>query len=135
MKKQIPIPPNDRFPIEEARDFFAAYFFGEHHIPGEIKPFGYGWKVVLYDAELSTFDFSGLTRLVILAHDRCVRASVSTSGFKLSINIFKRQRSGGISQMHPNIETAIANIRESKYYNHGTLAEILDGPKNQDGNE
>jgi len=120
-KKKEPIPVNERFPIEEARDFFAAYFYGEHHIPGDIKPLGWGWSVTLFDNELSTFDYSGLTRLVLLAHDRCIRAGIGTAGMKLNIHIHKRKREGEMSERHPTLDQAIDVIRESNYYNHGLI--------------
>jgi len=129
-KKKTPTPPNERFPIEEAKAFFAAYFYGEHHIPSDLKHFGWGWRVILHDNELSTFDYSGLTRLVLLAHDRCIRAGIGTAGMKLTIHIHKRKREGEMSEKHPDISTAIDTIRGSNYYNHGVLE-----PKNPAENE
>ena len=64
---------------EAAVEFFGAFFLGEHHIPGEVKPWGLGWCVSC-PGTLATFDFDGLTRLVFLAHDRCVRAEVMSGG-------------------------------------------------------
>jgi hypothetical protein len=110
---------NMAFPLSEAIAFFAALFYGEHHTP-EIKPFGMGWCVMPYDRSLSTFDFNGMTRLVLLAHDRCIRAEVSMAGMKLRIAIHKRHgRDGEMSHRHPTIESAIESIRESRYYRHG----------------
>lgn len=103
--------PRD-MPEAEAREFFAAFFFGEHHIPGKLKPAGWGWSVT-YLGELASFDFDGLTRLVFLAHDRCVRVSVSSAGpRRVCIMIHPRAREGGMSQRHPTLEHAIALFRK-----------------------
>ena len=65
---------------EQAIDFFAELFGGEHHIPRSwVKEFGLGWAVI-YDGDFATFDAGMLTRLVFLAHDRCIRAEVSRAG-------------------------------------------------------
>ena len=64
-------------------------FGGSHHVRGlkkEICPDLHTsrggltmWSFRVNDG-MSTFDFSGLTRLVIAAHDNCVRASIYQSG-------------------------------------------------------
>jgi hypothetical protein len=109
---------------EEAVNFFAALFYGEHHIPGEVKECGYGWKVSSDYIQLSTFDYNGLTRLVLLAHDRGIRADVSARGMnRLIIKIHKRTREGDLTTRHPFIEDHIKLIRESRYYNCGLTKE------------
>jgi hypothetical protein len=120
-KSKQPIPVNEKFPIEEAREFFAALFYGEHHITSEIKPIGRGWSITTH-GDISTYDFNGMTRLVLLAHDRCIRASIDTAGMKLRIRIHKRHtREGDMTERHPTIEEAITTIRASNYYNQGIL--------------
>ncbi len=102
---------------EQALQFFSDFYGGEHHIPGfseGVKPFGYGWVVKHDRGDLSTFDGNGLTRLVIMAHDQCIRVGISphNSG-KVKIHIFKRQgREGSFSERHPDLETAVNNFRE-----------------------
>ena len=92
----------------QAVSFFAELFGGEHHIPNGLKPYGTGWKVSCH-GDLSTFDFDILTRLVFLAHDRCVRAAVDHSGPRMvSLVIWQRnKRSGCIASRHPTIEQAL----------------------------
>lgn len=96
---------------EEATDFFAELFYGENHIPSEIQPCGQGWKIT-YHSEFATYDFNQLTRLVLMAHDQCIRAGIQGSNFgKISIRIWKRQREGSIMERHPTIEQAIEQFR------------------------
>jgi hypothetical protein len=98
---------------EQAVSFFAELFGGEHHIPNGLKPYGSGWKVSCY-GDLSTFDFDRLTRLVFLAHDRCVRAVVEQSGPRMvGIVIWQRaKREGSICERHPTIEQALEMWRK-----------------------
>jgi hypothetical protein len=98
---------------EEATEFFGVLFRGEHHIPSEVKPWGRGWKVSTHSGRLATFDFDDLTRLVFLAHDRCVRAEIIQSGpGRVGIAIWKRHgRSGDMYSRHPSIKCALVNWR------------------------
>ena len=88
---------------------------GFHHLEGKIKDFGLtGVRTSLY-SDVSTFDSDRLTRLVFLAHDRCIRASVVSSGpRRIGIELFKRHaREGSTSKRHPTIEQALALWRKS----------------------
>ena len=65
-----------------------------------------------HHGQLATFDFDELTRLVFMAHDKCVRVGVEHGGLKaLRIAIWPRNREGGMSMRHPDIETALSNWR------------------------
>lgn len=68
------------------------------------------------DRELSTFDFDHLTRLVILAHDECVRVSIAPRTFRhLGISMWSgRSREGGMASRHPTIEQAVADLRAQR---------------------
>jgi hypothetical protein len=98
---------------EEAVDFFSVIFHGKHHIHGDVKPFGRGWKVNAYSGHFATFDFDNLTRLVFLCHDRCVRAEIVQGGpGRIGIAIWKRHgRNSPIYDSHPTIKTALINWR------------------------
>jgi len=104
---------------EQAVDFFSALYGGKHHIPGarygdakNVKVWGTGWSVSHY-GDLSTYDFDMLTRLVLLAHDRCVRACIRQGGpGGVKVCISARDREGGFSERHPTIEEALARFRE-----------------------
>lgn len=100
------------FTKEEATKFFSILYRGEHHIPSELKPYGKGWKIAHY-GDMATYDFDQLTRLVLLAHDKCIRASIMQSGpRRIGIAIWKRSaRTGNMYEKHPTIETALAQWR------------------------
>lgn len=106
---------NPNFEFKEAEEFFSQIYFGKHHIPGKIKPFGPGW-CINHLGELATFDFSQLTRLVFLAHDACIRVSIMNSGPQMvKIALHKRNsREGSMCERHPAIEQALTKWR--KYY-------------------
>lgn len=107
---------------EEALDFFAHLFQGDHHIPSEIRPHGSGWSINCHD-RIATYDSNELTRLVVLAHDYCYRASIMQGGPKrLKIVIFKRQQEfTDVAIFHPTIEQAIALVRHNGDDNYGNV--------------
>lgn len=60
----------------------------------------------------STFDFSELTRLVIAAHDACLRLQIEpVSRNYMAVFLSPREREGGMSQRHPTIEQAVEDFR------------------------
>lgn len=92
---------------DEAKDFFTQFFMGEHHIPIGMKEYGHGWCVNTKD-NLATFDNDALTRLVLLAHEKCIRVELKEAGLAgIKIIIHKRQREGRIFERHPTIEQVI----------------------------
>ena len=95
---------------QEAFDFFAEFYGGDHHFPSELKPFGDGWKMN-HHGDLSTFDFNKLTELVLMAHDKCVRVGIMPAMRDLSIVLHKRQREGTIYERHPTIQEAIESYQ------------------------
>lgn len=107
MSEYIAPPP---FTKEQAEEFFSEVFCGKHHIPGDLREFGNGWKINAYGGWLSTFDFDTLTRLVLLAHDRCVRVEMVQGGpGRVGIAIWQRRtREGDIATRHPTMEQALA---------------------------
>src|ERR1700749_4274377 len=94
---------------EEAEKFFSEFYSGAHHIPGHtVHKFGRGWMVKHDRGDLATYDFDALTRLVLMAHRDCYRASVDNHGPRtMKICIWKRKREGGMCERHPTIEQAI----------------------------
>lgn len=98
---------------DEATKFFSQFYRGEHHIPGyKVHEFGKGWMVKHDQGDLATFDFNGLTRLVLMAHHYCYRVSVNNHGPRtMKICIWKRQREGSVSHRHPTIEQAIEDFK------------------------
>ncbi len=103
------------FTKQEAIDFFSKFYNGEHHIPGYaegIKPCGLGWQVNHDRGCMSTYDFSNLTKLVVMAHDMCIRVQVAAvrNGI-IQIAIHKRSREGNIMHAHPTLEQNISELR------------------------
>lgn len=89
---------------------------GEHHVEGPIRRFGSGIKAAISMHQLSTFDQDQLTRLVVMAHDRCIRAAFAPAQVvRLALVLHRRHRREGlIHQRHPEIEDAIKAIRFGK---------------------
>lgn len=98
---------------DKAIAFFSRLYHGKHHFPSEMRDDGDGVFSVSHYGEISTFDYDALTRLVLLAHEHCVRAWISASGPK-RVRIWIQQRapsSTDISHGHPTIEQAIEKFR------------------------
>lgn len=69
-------------------------------------------RIVIFDEGLATYDFDRLTKLVILAHDYCVRLDIGCAGMRhLSLNFSARKMRefGNVFERHPTIETAISD--------------------------
>jgi hypothetical protein len=100
----------------ECAQMFADVVGGFHHITGTIKPHGEGIKVSDYSGRWATFDFDRLTRLVVLAHDRMIRACVEPSGPRMiGVTLWKRHtREGSMFERHPTMEQAIATHRRGQ---------------------
>lgn len=110
------VTENRNLTKEEATAFFSELYYGEHHIPKhQVLEFGYGWMVKHDRGDLATWDYNELTRLVLMAHDKCIRVSVNPiSKTVIGIAIWKRLREGSMSERHPTLEQAIEKFRESK---------------------
>jgi hypothetical protein len=105
---------NKNLTKEEATAFFSEFYGGQHHIPHSgVKHCGLGFKVIHQQGNLATVDGNSLTKLVLMAHDKCIRVEVMPVNFSnLQIAIWKRQnRDGGITERHPTIEQAIESFR------------------------
>lgn len=102
----------------QVADLLGDLFVGLYHLEGAEKV---DWandhhiEVRVVYKEFATFDTNLLTKLVFLAHDRCLRVSVNPrSPQALTLLFHQRQRTGGIWERHPTIEQALAMYRE--YY-------------------
>lgn len=95
-------------------ELLCELFHGAHHVP-RIHSWGTGIRCSISSGKLSTFDFDYLTRLVVLAHDHCVRAEITSSGPRLvGIVLHKRHgRTGGMCDRHPTIEDAISSMKRT----------------------
>lgn len=101
--------------LNEARQFFADLFLGEHHLPSKIKPWGEGWYVYTRPGEdFATTDYNKLTRMVILAHERGIRASIAPHNIgRLKIILHKRDPlKKELGAGHPTLEQAVAAFKQ-----------------------
>lgn len=109
----------DMSPLGEAvADLLGDVWSGIYHLDSK-KLRRVDWSdahcvsVQIYYQQLSTFDSSALTWLVVLCHDRCLRMSIDAVTVKtLQLTFHQRQRDGGISERMPTIEDHIASIRK-----------------------
>ena len=87
---------------------------GQHHLTNKIKPWGDGIEYNTH-IDFSTFDFSRLTTAVFMAHDRCIRFSINSSGPRLlKLCLFKRHgRDGEYWKKHPTLEQAVETYRKT----------------------
>lgn len=87
---------------------------GWHHVLSDFKPISRTGISFLINSGEATFDNDALTRLVILAHDRCIRASISNGGpHRVKVCLFQRKaREGEYHERHPTIEAAIESLRK-----------------------
>lgn len=94
---------------------------GGNHLFGKIHPCGESGIYINSTCThyMSTFDYSNLTRAVVLAHDRMIRFEIEPSGPRmLKLIAHKRHsRDGRMHERHPTIEDAITDIRN----NHGEV--------------
>lgn len=114
----MPTPDAATAPSLYARvvDILALAYHGKHHIPGRVKADSFMCEVNV-PGTLSTFDFDTLTRLVVGAHDACVRLTVGSSGpGRVKLMFHLRAREGRTSERHPTMEDAIAQIRSTAYW-------------------
>lgn len=97
----------------ECAQMIRDLFRGFHHVSGKIKPNRGGVEVSVYDERwAATFDTDGLTRAVVMAHDRMIRFQIASSSPKrLKLYLDKRTREGDLYSRHPTIEEAIASAR------------------------
>lgn len=98
---------------ERAEWVLSRTFRGLHHVDiDRIKWHEWFCEYSALDG-ISTFDYDHLTRLVIAAHDACLRVSICASGprmVKISIG-YRESRGGDINERHPTIEQAIETMR------------------------
>lgn len=100
----------------ECLKLLADVHNGFNHMFGKVHPHGNGIKLNATCANnLSTFDYDGLTRLVIWAHDRMIRVEITPSGPNMiGLVAHKRHhREGRMFERHPTIEDAIDRARNS----------------------
>ena len=102
----------------EAADILGQVFRGIYHLPrSNWEPERWTGPMVwaYVNGSLSTFDFSHLTELVVLAHDRCVRLTVKSAGPRgLHLEFHERNARQGALPLHiPFMEDHLHEIRKN----------------------
>ena len=109
--------PTEPFQVRAER-MLEITFRGLHHCPKihkiPYKIIGNEYWAVNYSGDLSTYDYDLLTRLVVAAHDNCIRVSICSSGPRLvKIRLDNRtKRVGMFHEQHPTIEQAVDAVRK-----------------------
>jgi hypothetical protein len=103
-------------PLGEAvADLLGDLFYGIYHLDGAA---GMDWsnndyiEIRMMSGAWATFDPCDLTRLVFLAHDRCLRVDINPRSHRsLTLLFHQRKREGGVWARHPTLEEAVAEHR------------------------
>lgn len=92
----------------------AELYYGEHPLMGKVKCHGTGIEYNTSALQgFATYDFSGLTRMVLLAHEKAVRFSIEPSGpGMLKLVMHKRTRSGKMHERHPGLMDVYLDFTE-----------------------
>ena len=95
------------------------FFGGFHHMNvSKVKEYGRGIGYGHHSSHFSaaTYDYDGLTRLVLLAHQRCIRIGFDPSGpGMLKLCLFKRKTNGtSMNERHPSLDDLIALCNQYK---------------------
>lgn len=121
---------------ERAREVIQCAFGGEHHVR-KLK-----WMLAkdailvssfcefAVPGYLSTWDYDELTKLVVAAHDQCVRAEVRPKGKDFLVILSDRERQNAdhpYVNAHPTLEDHAARIREE--ITSEELRRRLSGPE------
>ncbi|MEM9584816.1 MAG: hypothetical protein AAGA08_17020 [Pseudomonadota bacterium] len=88
----------------------ARLFRGFHHMNStRVKDMGQTGVAYNYYGELASFDFDGLTRLLLMGHEECIRVCIGPSGpGMIKIILHKRhKREGRLYERHPTIHDAL----------------------------
>lgn len=99
-------------------EYLDWLYVGIYHIENEVKQaikrgrwLDYRVEVVLGDPCLSTYDANTLTRIVVGAHDACLRVSIeSASPRRLRLVMHDRKRDGIMLERHPTLEQHLESI-------------------------
>lgn len=79
------------------------------------------------DNHMSTFDFGGLTMLVLLCHEARIRCTVNAqSKGHFQLWFHPRVHEGGMMKRHPNIDEAVATFRDYLPADHRIIYRIND---------
>jgi hypothetical protein len=101
---------------EKVADLLGDLFLGIYHIERDVRRAEWstrGWISMTFVGNAwATWDGENLTRLVVLAHDRCIRVSMEAAAPRvMRIDFHPREREGPIYRRHPTLEWAACRHR------------------------
>ena len=104
----------------EVADLIGTLVQGIYHVSDEVKKIDWSdthWIEWRTHMSFATTDFSRLTELIVLAHDRCIRVEIEPcSRTTLRVMFTPRKRShevhGCSIRSHPSLEDNVTRIRE-----------------------
>ncbi len=97
-------------------DLLSDWLGGDHHCPKRVNAAGpRGITCCIHDrSRLATYDLGQLTALVVLAHDRCIRAELGgVAPGLVRLYLHRRSNRDGHSQWdrHPALENHVERLR------------------------
>lgn len=106
---------------QKAENVLAVTYHGLHHVDLRKAKEEPGYFSICVCGGVSTYDFDTLSRLVIAAHDACVRLDINGAAHGyLRLTFTDRKRGGDVFTRHPQIDKAIQTTRE-QYKEHWPL--------------
>lgn len=100
---------------ERLKKVVSFVWRGLHNAP-KIKKENIGNGLGMWElntSPLATYDFDGLTRLVLAAHKYAVRAEIDNGGpRRIKVRPWARKREGDMTERHPTIRAGDSGIRK-----------------------
>jgi len=99
----------------ECIQLFVDLVGGHHNLESGFIDIGQDGVCITQKRSMATFDGDWLTKLVFLAHSRCIRAELQAGGHgRLRVILHKRAgRDGRLMHRHPSLLEAINDFRAS----------------------
>lgn len=102
----------------EVADVLGQVWKGIYHLEKEVPKVNWNhptWIEINIYGCLSTFDFSNLTELVVLCHDRVLRLEIRPCNMQYLKLVFhqRKNRDGSICERMPTMEDHMQSIREN----------------------
>jgi hypothetical protein len=101
---------------EEVADLLGDLFLGIYHIERDVWRADWSTpghiSLTIRGNSWATWDGENLTRLVVLAHDRCIRVEMEAAAPRtMRLTFSPREREGPIWKRHPTLEWAACRHR------------------------
>jgi hypothetical protein len=114
---------------ERAIRVINGAFGGTHHVTS--LKFPDDGHCTLLVSELSTYDYAGMTKLVVFCHDECVRGDIGNGGprmLKVTLSARAHKHPHPDSGAHPGLEQHVEHIRKGGSY-QPLFDQLREGPR------